>query len=93
MGTHWWLYVWLAVMAFTLGPDVSALGMAARMVLVGLALLTLAALAALTSSCGLRRHPYENPITKDTQQPDKVLFDKAIHDIEHSRQSCPTPTC
>jgi outer membrane protein assembly factor BamD len=47
--------------------------------------LVLAALAALLSSCGLKRHPYENPITKDTQQPDKVLFDKAIHDIEHSR--------
>ena len=28
---------------------------------------------------------YDNPITKDTQQPDKVLFDKAINDIEHSR--------
>jgi outer membrane protein assembly factor BamD len=47
--------------------------------------LALAALALLAASCGLRRHPYENPITKDTQQPDKVLFDKAIHDIEHSR--------
>jgi outer membrane protein assembly factor BamD len=35
--------------------------------------------------CGLRRHKYDNPITKDTQQPDKVLFDKAINDIEHSR--------
>src|SRR6516165_7032869 len=45
----------------------------------------LAALVFLMSACGLRRHPYENPITKDTQQPDKVLFDKAIHDIEHSR--------
>ena len=29
-------------------------------------------------SCGFRRKKYENPITKDTQQPDKVLFDKAI---------------
>ncbi len=47
--------------------------------------LVLAAGVAFLSSCGLRRHPYENPITKDTQQPDKVLFDKAIHDIEHSR--------
>ena len=28
---------------------------------------------------------YENPITKDTQQPDKVLFDKAMNDIEHGR--------
>ena len=28
---------------------------------------------------------YETPITKNTQQPDKVLFDQAIHDIEHGR--------
>ncbi len=32
-----------------------------------------------------RKKKYENPITKDTQQPDKVLFDKAIADIERSR--------
>ncbi len=32
-----------------------------------------------------RRKKYENPITKDTQQPDKVLFDKAIADIERGR--------
>jgi outer membrane protein assembly factor BamD len=43
------------------------------------------ALAVLLSGCGLRRHKYDNPITKDTQQPDKVLFDTAIDDIEHSR--------
>ncbi|HWB82676.1 MAG TPA: outer membrane protein assembly factor BamD [Bryobacteraceae bacterium] len=43
----------------------------------------LAVLAGLLISCG--RKKYENPITKDTQQPDKVLFDKAINDIEHSR--------
>jgi outer membrane protein assembly factor BamD len=30
-------------------------------------------------------HKYENPITKDTQQPDKVLFDTSIDDIEHGR--------
>jgi len=48
-------------------------------------LILLAAGAALLSSCGLRRHKYDNPITKNTDQPDKVLFDKAIHDIEHSR--------
>src|SRR5438477_1274119 len=42
-------------------------------------------MAALLGGCGLRRHKYDNPITKDTQQPDKVLFDKAINDIEHSR--------
>jgi outer membrane protein assembly factor BamD len=41
--------------------------------------------AAVTSSCGFRRHKYDDPITKNTQQPDKVLFDKAINDIEHSR--------
>jgi len=47
--------------------------------------LGVAGLLGIMTSCGLKRHPYENPITKDTQQPDKVLFDKAIHDIEHSR--------
>src|ERR1041385_8390504 len=39
----------------------------------------------LLTSCSLHRKKYENPITKDTQQPDKVLFDKAIGDIEHGR--------
>src|SRR5579872_5260141 len=39
----------------------------------------------LLSSCGFRRHKYDNPITKDTQQPDKVLYDKAVNDIEHGR--------
>ncbi|MCC7156124.1 MAG: outer membrane protein assembly factor BamD [Bryobacterales bacterium] len=34
---------------------------------------------------GCRRKKYENPITKDTQQPDKILFDKAIGDIERGR--------
>ncbi len=42
-------------------------------------------IAGLLASCGLRRHPYDNPITKDTKQPDKVLYDKAINDIEHGR--------
>src|ERR1700730_5845057 len=41
--------------------------------------------AGVTTSCGFRRHKYDDPITKDTKQPDKVLFDKAIADIEHSR--------
>jgi outer membrane protein assembly factor BamD len=41
--------------------------------------------ALLVSSCGFRRVKYENPITKDTQQPDKVLYDKAIRDIEKNR--------
>src|SRR5215470_13232899 len=45
----------------------------------------LVALAATLSSCGLRRKKYENRITKDTQQPDKVLFDTSINDIEHGR--------
>ena len=40
---------------------------------------------ALLTSCGFRRKKYENPITKDTQQPDKVLFDKAIGDMERGR--------
>jgi len=41
--------------------------------------------ALLTASCGFKRKKYDNPISKDTQQPDKVLFDKAINDIEHGR--------
>ncbi len=42
-------------------------------------------LAALLVSCGFKRKKYDNPITKNTQQPDKVLFDKAVNDIEHGR--------
>jgi len=41
--------------------------------------------AVFIAGCGIKRHKYDNPISKDTQQPDKVLFDKAINDIEHSR--------
>src|SRR5579859_7185899 len=43
------------------------------------------AVVLVSSSCGFKRKKYENPITKDTQQPDKVLFDKSIKDIEHGR--------
>src|SRR5450759_1791506 len=43
------------------------------------------AVAVLLGGCGIRRKKYENPITKNTQQPDKVLFDKAINDIERGR--------
>jgi outer membrane protein assembly factor BamD len=39
----------------------------------------------LVTSCGFKRKKYENPITKDTKQPDKVLYDRAISDIEHGR--------
>jgi outer membrane protein assembly factor BamD len=42
-------------------------------------------LAGLLTSCGFRRKKYDNPITKDTKQPDKVLYDRAIKDIEHGR--------
>ena len=48
-------------------------------------ILTVAAVAVLLSSCGIRRHKYADPITKNTEQPDKVLFDRAINDVEHSR--------
>jgi outer membrane protein assembly factor BamD len=34
---------------------------------------------------GCRHKKYENPITKDTEQPDKVLYDKGIKDIEKGR--------
>src|SRR5689334_18866506 len=48
------------------------------------ALAILAVVLSLTASCA-RRKKYDNPIGKDTLQPDKVLFDKAIADIERSR--------
>jgi outer membrane protein assembly factor BamD len=47
--------------------------------------LVLVLVAVLLAGCGFRRKKYENPITKDTEQPDKILFDKAINDIEKSR--------
>src|ERR1044072_6251537 len=36
--------------------------------------------AVLLGGCGIRRQKYKNPINKDPQQPDKVLFDKATND-------------
>jgi len=45
--------------------------------------LTPVLLVALFASCFHKK--YETPITKNTQQPDKVLFDQAVHDIEHGR--------
>src|SRR5438128_5610882 len=48
-------------------------------------LILLAAAVSLLSPSCFRKKKYENPITKDTLQPDKVLFDKAIADIERSR--------
>jgi len=51
-----------------------------------LRLVAVLALAALVlGGCGFRRKKYENPISKDTEQPDKVLFDKAVLDIEKGR--------
>jgi outer membrane protein assembly factor BamD len=47
--------------------------------------LAVGALIVLLSSCGIRRHKYDNPINKNTEQPDKQLFDRAIKEIEHSR--------
>jgi outer membrane protein assembly factor BamD len=47
--------------------------------------LTILALIGTLLVSGCRRRRYENPITKDTLQPDKVLFDKAIADIERGR--------
>lgn len=45
--------------------------------------LTAALALGLLSSCIHKK--YDTPITKNTQQPDKVLFDQAIKDIEHGR--------
>src|SRR5580658_5959778 len=41
--------------------------------------------AGLLTSCSFRAKKYADPITKDTKQPDKVLFDRAVNDIEHGR--------
>src|ERR1700691_2471 len=41
--------------------------------------------AGLLTSCGFHAKKYDDPITKDTKQPDKVLFDRAVGDIEHGR--------
>jgi len=43
-----------------------------------------ALVAVMVTGCA-RRKKYENPIVTDSQQPDKVLFDRAIGDIERSR--------
>jgi outer membrane protein assembly factor BamD len=48
-------------------------------------LIVLGTVAVFLLASGCRKKAYENPITKDTQQPDKVLFDTAIDDIEHGR--------
>ncbi len=39
-----------------------------------------------TANSGIfKKKKYENPVSKDTLQPDKVLFDRAVNDIEHGR--------
>src|SRR5881296_2526724 len=47
-------------------------------------LVAVALVIAMLGGCA-RRKKYENPIKTDSQQPDKVLFDRAIGDIERSR--------
>jgi outer membrane protein assembly factor BamD len=42
-------------------------------------------MAAFATSCAFHAKKYDDPITKDTKQPDKVLFDRAVNDIEHGR--------
>ena len=41
-------------------------------------LLALALAGSLFTACSFHKKKYENPVTKDTLQPDKVLFDRAI---------------
>ena len=41
--------------------------------------------AALTLFVGCGKTPYDNPIANDSQQPDKILFDKSIEDLEKHR--------
>jgi len=49
-----------------------------------LPLVALILAAALAGGCA-RRKKYENPIQTNSQQPDKILFDRAIGDVERSR--------
>jgi outer membrane protein assembly factor BamD len=44
-----------------------------------------AAIIAMALAPACRKKVYVNPIAKDTQQPDKVLFDTAANDIQHGR--------
>src|SRR5271155_2356862 len=48
-------------------------------------LLVAIVMGGLLASCGFHAKKYDDPITKDTKQPDKVLFDRAVNDIEHGR--------
>ena len=48
-------------------------------------LTTMLAAAIACCSCGFHHTKYENPITKDTQQPDKLLYDKAVKDLSKGR--------
>jgi outer membrane protein assembly factor BamD len=49
-----------------------------RLAILGLTLLAL-------TGCSFKHRKYDNPITSDTEQPDKILFDKAIKDLEKGR--------
>mgnify|MGYP003465470646 CR=1 FL=1 len=46
-------------------------------------LLTFCLAMTLLSGCG--RDPYDNPIANNSDQPDKILFDKSINEIEKHR--------
>jgi len=43
----------------------------------------LTAVLVVLAGCG--RNPYDNPIATNSEQPDKILFDKAVNDIEKKR--------
>lgn len=45
----------------------------------------LSSVLALLVLAGCGRNPYDNPIANNSEQPDKVLFDKAVNDIEKKR--------
>ena len=47
--------------------------------------LALASVLALLVALGCGKSPYDNPIANNSQQPDKILFDKAVENIERHR--------
>ena len=46
---------------------------------------TAACAALLLAAVGCGRSPYDNPIANNSQQPDKILFDKSVENIERHR--------
>ena len=63
----------------------SRIQLAMKSVLAPYSLRFAACCALLIGAIGCGRSPYDNPIANNSQQPDKILFDKAVENIERHR--------